>query len=139
MPKPISELLRSLHAEVKEAAVSGAAANDDTLARWRRDTAVAARHALKLERTMHALTQRHKVERRIMLEEMRLELVFREASSARTAERFRVLSEKPSSRHDGQAFDRAMQAADTVEKSIRALSGHFTGANSGCARLQADS
>lgn len=54
-------------------------------------------------------------------QDMRSELVTREANAARTAERFRVLSEKNGNGSDCTAYDRALQTSASIDATIRAL------------------
>lgn len=72
---------------------------------------------------LHAEIERHRVEMAVFSEEVRQELVQREASAARTADRFRVLHEK-----DGgttrSVFDRALASAHSVESSLADLCPH---------------
>lgn len=92
--------------------------------RTRQQAAAIAKACIAQERKIAAERHRRDVEAAIMLAEMRSELVTREANAARTADRFRILSERSGSVSDTSAYDRAVQTAESVESTIRALCCH---------------
>ena len=116
-----SSTVRALHAEVKAAHVSGQVPSTDQLGKWRKAAATVAKVCIAQERRIAAERHIHEVETTIMLEEMRGELVTREANAARTAERFRLLSGRVGNGSDCSAYDRAVQTAESVDATIRAL------------------
>jgi hypothetical protein len=127
-PQQASTKIRSLHAEIKSTHANQDVPSTEQLGEWRKAAASAARECIALERLIASEKHRHGVELEIMLEEMRSELVTREANAARTAERFRVLAEKNGGGSDSSAYDRAVQTAETVDAAVRALCCHTVAA-----------
>lgn len=126
---------RALHAEVKHASKAQEAVTPEKLDAWRTTAAATVKDIISMERKAHADSERHAVEMAVMREEMRSELVLREATAARTAERFRVLSERTGGGSDTHAYDMAVRTAGVVEESIRGLCSHALNVNRGCQML----
>lgn len=126
---------RALHAEVKQASKAEETVSPEKLAAWRVTAAATVKDIISLERKAHAESERQAVEMALMREEMRSELVFREATAARTAERFRVLADRSSGGNDTHAYDMAVHTAAVVEESIRGLCSHALNINRGCQML----
>lgn len=126
---------RALHAEVKQASKAEESVSPERLAAWRSTAAATVRDIISLERKAHAESERRTIEMAVMREEMRSELVLREATAARTAERFRVLADRTSGENETHAYDMAVRTAGVVEESIKGLCSHALNVNRGCKML----
>tara|TARA_B100001079_G_scaffold241799_2_gene227494 strand:+ start:805 stop:1254 length:450 start_codon:yes stop_codon:yes gene_type:complete len=107
---------------------SGAPVPSQTLADWREVVKRSNQEIARLKVLNATQAERHRVEMAVFSEEMRQELVDREASAARTADRFRVLCERDS----GSArtvFDRAVGSASSVEAALASLCPHAPSLN----------
>jgi len=120
-----SNATRTLHESMKSA-LSGA---EDSVPkglakRWKSDVAHIHKAVVANARKMEAESERARIECAIMKEEMRDELLTREAISARTAERFRAINDAESEAGTGNAIDRAMRTATIIDTCIKQLSCH---------------
>ena len=128
--------VRLLHSEIKASHLQGTPPGVEKLQEWRQAAATTAKACILQERRIAAERLRHKVEAAIVLEELRSELVSREANAARTAERFRILAERSESAIAIGAYERAVRTAETVDAAISALSSQPPlGIGSGCVAL----
>ena len=107
---------KRIHAEMRECEASGTPPALPLVAGWRAEVRRANLELVKLSRQLSATEERAKVEQALMSEEMRGELISREANAARTAERFRVLNERQGG--GVSAHENAINAAATIESQI---------------------
>jgi len=107
--------------------------SSDTIADWRAVVRMANAEILRMSKQMAASEERHKVEMGVIAEEMRSELVDREANVARTAERFRVLQDRSGS--TGSTYERAVASSSVVESAIAQICSHALNANGGSVLL----
>ena len=107
------------HAELKNAIKSGDAVDAQTLRRWKHTIADANRMVAHLARLVDSTEARRQVEVDLLNEELRRELVDREANAARTSDRFRVMAERGSSTSHS-TYERASASAAAIERSIAA-------------------
>ena len=111
--------VKALHSEFKEAIESGI--ETSKLKKWKQESAKLHRHLKSLQRNAAADKESNIVTMAIMREEIRNELVQREAISARTAERFRLFCSRGSTSTQ-TAFDRAARTALAIEECVGGLS-----------------
>tara|TARA_Y100000389_G_scaffold161900_2_gene164477 strand:+ start:843 stop:1343 length:501 start_codon:yes stop_codon:yes gene_type:complete len=95
----------------------------ETLDDWRAIVKRTNREIARLRTVCKLQEERHRVEMAVFSEEVRHELVDREASAARTADRFRVLYEKESGGARNM-FDRAVASASAVDAALASLCPH---------------
>lgn len=121
--------------EMKEHEVQGAPAKK--IKEWRAVTAQANKEIVKLQRELEATRQRATVERDILAEEMRSELVSREANAVRTADRYSAFSDRldDDSATAKGVYQRAVRAAASIEASLAGLCTHALNVGSGTAKL----
>lgn len=86
----------------------------------------------RLARRLSASEARAQVEKALVAEEMRGELISREANAARTAERFRILAEKQGG---AATHERAVNAAAVVEMQVAEMCSHPLNRSNGTALL----
>ena len=121
------------------------AATAAQVAQWRRVVGEANQEIAKLKRELADTRERWEVERAILDEEMRSEIVDREANGARTADRYRTLfeacfddgftrTEKTQDRAEA-TYERAIASAGAIEQSIALLCTHPLSGNPGTALL----
>jgi hypothetical protein len=103
------------------------------IADWRSTVRLANSELARMAKQLATTEERHKVERAVIAEEMRSELVDREANVARTAERFRVLQGRSGS--TGNTYERAVNSVSAVEASIAQLCSHALNRNGGSVLL----
>lgn len=115
--------------KIRQVALSHTSGNDSdpwhTVERALRQALVAA----------HFQTQRHLCELAAMRDVIQCELTDREANSARVAERQQILSDRIDS--SGVAFERAVQAAETIEETLIGLELQCMHKSQECGRLLA--
>lgn len=123
---------KRIHSEIKQHEQSGSTVSTETLSEWKSVVATANKELSKMVKKLSGVEERHRVEVSIVNEELRGELVDREANSARNAERFRMLLER-----DGNSshLDRAINSASVVEASIAALCPHGAGVGPGTVNM----
>ena len=112
---------------------NGICVQAEDLKQWRLALATANKQIHALHKLLCHADERHAVERAIVNEELRAELVDREANAARVSDRFRAIAEQcrgevsTNSNVDStfdSTFDRASQAANRIESTISALCPH---------------
>ena len=137
---PQSALSRTKRAHAEMRGLEAAGATGKQVREWRGVVAQANRELAQLQRKLAAVRERAAVEHAVMLEEVRAELVAREANAVRTADRFRDFCARTSSSVDGdgstageRAFERAQSAAASIEASLAGLCTHSLNANVGTA------
>lgn len=116
--------LKSLHADMKRCLSSEnreKGANHDKVAEWKAIVQGIYKQINSIRRLTAMESAMHSSTVAIMREEMREELVQREAIAARTAERFRTFCSKGGPQI-ATAFDRAARTAYTIEQTVNALS-----------------
>lgn len=131
MAKQTAEKIRALHAQLK-LAIENEDVNIDEVKQWKLTLAEIFREFNSFRKEVAYSDERHRAELSVLNEEMRDELVSREAISARTADRFRSLAEA-SATHT--VFDKAYNTALVIESSIAALSSNSLSVNQGTAML----
>ena len=87
-----------------------------------------------IRKEMNNMRQRFMVERSVMQNEMKGELLDREANSARTAERFRILNDKQLAKQN--VYDRAVASATSVERAIAKVCSNRPRVSHGSSLLQ---
>lgn len=102
--------------------------SDATLDDWRNVVRRTNLEIARLKSQGKAQRERHRVEMAVFSDEVRHELVDREASAARTADRFRILCERDSG-SARSAFDRALGSAAAVEATLACLCPHAPSLN----------
>ena len=112
--------VKEIHSSVKNS-INNDIANVEMLHNVKCELAQLHRDINTLRRHAAAREEQHLVAVAIMKEEMREELVQREANSARTAERFRAFCNQKSGGAQS-AFDRAAATAASIEACVNALS-----------------
>lgn len=126
---------KRVYAEMKQMEGNPEQVTADQLAAWKSTVATANKEIGRLARRLKMEMERQQVERCVVREEMRCELVDREANSARTADRFRVLHEK-----EGGAgrsiLERASWSNSAIECSIACLCPHPAGVGPGGLLIQ---
>ncbi len=122
------------HKEMKTHARDTSSIDADTLSRWRTTMAEANKEIARLSRLLTHENERHKIDIAVITEEMRRELVDREANSARVDERYRVMAEKDSGGRSG-TYDRAVNSALSIDACIGQLCAHALNVNTGTTLL----
>ena len=87
----------------------------------------------RMSKQMAASEERHNVEMSVISEEMHSELVDREANTARTAERFRMLQDRSGS--NGNAYEKAISSSSVVESAIAQICCHSLNSSGGSVLL----
>ena len=109
--------------EMRKCRDSNSTVTPEALSEWKDVTQRSNQVIARLARTIATQAERHRIEMAVFTEEVRQELVDREASAARTADRFRVLCER-----DGGSthalFDRAIGSSTAVEAALASLCPH---------------
>lgn len=131
--KATTDKIRVLHAGLKSAMESGEV-SENSIREWKQTTAQLFREFNGLYKAASVADERSRAERAMLREEMRDELVSREAFNARTAERYRALAER-GDLSTGDIFDRAVRTAGAIEMSINQISRHTLGVNQGTVLL----
>lgn len=131
--KATADKIRVLHAGLKCAMESGEV-SEDSIREWKQTTAQLFREFNRLYKAASVADERSRAERAMLREEMRDELVSREAFSARTAERYRAFAER-GGLSTGDCFDRAARTAGAIEMSINEISRHTLSVNQGTVLL----
>ena len=106
----------------------GRGATGEQVRQWRAVTAQANKEIVRLQRELAGVRERAEVERAILNEEVRGELVDREANGVRTADRYRAIYERQVNTLDQSeasgVYERAMRAAANIEAAIAGLCTH---------------
>lgn len=123
---------KRIHSEIKKHEAEGLPVGTQQLKEWRTVVAAANKELSRMVKKLASQDERHKVEMAMINEEVRGELVDREANNARVAERFRMQLDRENS---SLSFDRALNSAAVVESSIAALCPHVNGMSSGTVML----
>lgn len=123
---------KRIHASIKKHEADGTSPDTHELKEWRTVVAAANKELSRMVKKLANQDERHKVEMAMINEEVRGELVDREANNARVAERFRMQLDRENS---SLSFDRALNSASVVESSIAALCPHVNGMSSGTVML----
>ena len=110
----------------------------DSIKEWKSAAAHIYKEIVTSNRQNDAERERMLIERAIIKEEMRDELVSREAIAARTAERFRALGERGGT-GTGNAIDRASRTAASIDACINQLNCHALSVNQGTVLLHEQS
>ena len=134
-----SDSIRALHGTMRNAIAQG---NDgvpvDSIKEWKSAVAHIYKAVVTSKRHNDAEHERILIERAIIKEEMRDELVSREAIAARTAERFRAIGERGGT-GGGNTIDRAMRTAASIDGCINQLNCHALSVNQGTVLLHRQS
>lgn len=118
MARQTADKIRALHAELKTAIECDDVGIDD-VKKWKLTLAEVFREFNMFRKEVACSDERHRAELSVLNEEMRDELVSREAIAARTADRFRALAEGNATE---AVFDKAYSTAAAIELSIGLLS-----------------
>lgn len=122
------------HKEMKAYMSEPMAVDSATLLSWRTTMAEANREIARLSKVLANENERRKIEIAVITEEMRRELVDREANSARVDERYRVMAERDNGVKSG-TYDRAVNSALSIDACIGQLCGHALNVNQGTTLL----
>lgn len=131
MARQTADKIRALHAELKDC-VEKDEVSIEEVRRWKIEMASIFKEFNTLRKSVEAANERHLAELAMLNEEMRDELVSREAVAARTADRFRTFGES-SATH--ATFDKAHNTASAIELSIAALCSNSLSVNQGTEQL----
>jgi hypothetical protein len=115
--------------EMKQCEISGEPPCIETVKDWKSVVRVANAEVSRLSKLVSHSSERHAVDKAVLSEEMRSELVDREANAARTAERFRVIQDRISTSDTG--YDKAVHSASVIESAIADLCSHALNASVG--------
>lgn len=127
--KATTDKIRGLHADLKTAIESGEV-SEESIRDWKQTAAQLFKDFNGFRKAASAADERARAERAMLREEMRDELVSREAVGARTAERYRAFAEQNGASTSG-LFDRASRTAGAIEMSINDISRHSLSVNQG--------
>ena len=119
---------KRIHSEMKQHEQRGDSVSTKTLSEWKCVVASANKELSKILKKMSSIEERHRVEVSIVNEELRSELVDREANGVRIAERFRMILEREG---NSSQLDRAINSTSVVEASIAALCPNASGVGLG--------
>ena len=109
--------------EMKRCERSETPPNVNQLKEWKEALKMANLALSTQQKLLGDLSERHAVDMAVLGEEMRSELVDREANAARTAERFRVMQDKMGI-SDSSGYEKAVHSASVIEASISELCSH---------------
>jgi len=126
---------KRIYSEMRKQEADPAAVTKTNLSDWKAVVAAANKELARMSKRLKALEERQTVDRTVMKEEMRCELVDREANSARTADRFRVLFERNGG-SGRSTLERARWSNTAIECSIGCLCPHPLGINPGTCLLR---
>jgi len=115
------ETIKSMHSDMKTVIASENGADTDKIKEWKSIVHQLYKDLNAIRKRDAMETELHNSTVSIMREEMRDELVQREAIAARTAERFRVFCSRGTPQI-ASAFDRAARTASSIDASVNALS-----------------
>jgi hypothetical protein len=133
MTKVTTDDLCSMLSELKACLLSGKV-HKEKIEKWKSITHNTLNNLNNISNNIELLEERYKAEIAILKEEMRDELVSREAISARTSNRFRLLAEQnPESCFS--VFEKALNTASSIEACISSLSIHTFSVNQGTIQL----
>ena len=114
----LQKTVKDLHTAIKSSTTNKTVVDSATLQHWRATTAQLYKEIGNARRELARVQENNSVVVSILREEMRDELVVREALAARTAERFRSLS---SNNTQNNTFDVAARTAARLDSCIGAL------------------
>ena len=120
---------KRVFADMRKLRDSGGQVPSETLNDWRGVVKRANQEIAKLKTLCRMQGERHRVEMAVFSEEVRQELVEREASAARTADRFRLLCERDTTGSARNVFDRALESSSAVEATLASLCPHAPSLN----------
>jgi hypothetical protein len=120
--KPAMAATKRIFGEMKQYELSGEPPSQEILKEWKNVVKIANAEVSRLAKLANHHEERHAVDCAVLSEEMRSELVDREANTARTSERFRVMHDKVGSLDC--SYDKAMHSASLIESSIALLCAH---------------
>jgi hypothetical protein len=123
MHKKIMADTKRVFLEMKQCEQEGNTPSTTTIADWRAVVRKANSEILHMARKVATDKERHIVEMSVISEEMRSELVDREANVARTAERFRVLQDRSGSTGNN-TYERAVSSSSVIESAIAQICSH---------------
>ena len=136
---------KQLYSDIKKAHEARQLPDEDELIQWRKTVSSANKTISFLLRTLNAQREQFRVETAVIMEEVRGELVDREANAARTAERYRLFVDRECGHGGGvdagskNAYDRALSSARQIEASLFGLGATATLAGPGCKALSDES
>jgi hypothetical protein len=119
---------KRVFADMRKLRDSGGQVSIETLNDWRAVVKRSNQEIARLKALCRMQEERRRVEMAVFSEEVRQELVEREASAARTADRFRLLCEKDAG-SARNVFDRALGSASAVEATLASLCPHAPSLN----------
>jgi len=120
--KPAMAATKRIFGEIKQYELSGEPPPKEILKEWRNTVKIANAEVCRLAKLVNDSEERRAVDCAVLSEEMRSELVDREANTARTSERFRVMQDKVGA--SDCSYDKAMHSAYLIESSIARLCAH---------------
>lgn len=133
---------KDLYAAIRVAHEARALPQEQELASWRRTVSQANAAISTLLKVLSLQKRQFETERDVLLEEMRAELVDREAHAARTAERYRIFADRESSGLNepsclsAVAYDRALHSARQIDLALAGLKTTAQFAGPGCSALE---
>lgn len=125
---------KALHSSIKQALSDDAPTVKATLKEWKSSMAQMHKEVSSIRRQAAMQKEMHESTIALMREEMRDELVEREAVAARTAERFRSFCSRGSPNMQS-AFDRAARTASSIDACVNALSSESLNCSQGTVLL----
>lgn len=131
--KPAMAATKRVFSEIKQYELSGETPPKEVLSEWRNAVKMANAEVSRLAKLLNNSKERHAVDCAVLTEEIRGELVDREANTARTSERFRVMQDKVGA--SDCSYDKAMHSAHLIEASIARLCAHPLNISGGSRRL----
>lgn len=132
---------KQLYADIKKAHNAQQLPDEEELARWRKTVSSANKTISFLLRALHAQREQFRIEHAVIMEEVRGELVDREANAARTAERYRIFVDREDGHGCGvdvsskNAYDRALGSSRQIQAALFGLGATATLAGPGCMAL----
>jgi len=125
---------KRIHKEMRVCKSALCNVDKEMLVQWCGVIAEANKEIARLSKSVVDTEERHKVELKVITEEMRRELVDREANSARVDERVRVMAERDNGGKAG-TYDRAVNSAASIHAAIGRLCGHTLNVGNGTTLL----
>ena len=132
---------KALYTAIKVAHEAQQLPEEGELAKWRQIVSSANQTIALLLRTLHAQREQFRVETAVIMEEVRGELVDREANAARTAERYRIFVDREAGHGCGveesskNAYERALSSSRQIESALSGLGSVSMVAGPGCKAL----
>ena len=136
---------KQLYVDIKKAHEEQQLPDEEELAKWRKTVSSANKTISLLLKALNTQREQFRVETSVIMEEVRGELVDREANAARTAERYRLFIDREGGHGcsvdvaSKNAYERALSSSRQIEATLFTLGSTSSLAGPGCKALSDES